>query len=120
MRRLRARDAGARARTIGEAGVPGAVGHAFHRRVAAETKILRAWCADRPAASFVAELEQRAAALADDRLFLDRRRVFVDGLQDLILQPWNGFPGTFSGSLGGARFGPGRSARQLQARKFPD
>ena len=55
---------------------------------------------------------------ACDRYFRQRLRVFIDGLQDLVLQARNGFSGAFSGSLGGARFGPGRAARQLEAGKL--
>src|ERR1700737_1174221 len=54
------RDALARARPVGEPGVARAIGQAFDRRVAAETEILVARGADRPAASLLAKLEQRA------------------------------------------------------------
>ena len=64
-------DALARARPVGEAGVACAIGQAVERRVAAKAKILGAGRADRPAATLLAEFEQRAAVLADDRL---RRR----------------------------------------------
>ena len=100
--------------------MPGAIGHAVHRRIAAKTEILSAGRADRPAAAFVAEFEQRATMRACDRLFLKRLCVFVDGLQDLILQSGDGFPGALAGSLAGARFGPGRAARHLEAGKFAD
>src|SRR5260370_41503682 len=95
-----------------------AIGHAFQRRVAAKAEILGAGRADRPTAPFVAEFEQRAAVRTCDRLLLKRLRVFVDGLQYLILQARNGFSGAFPGSLGGARFGTGRAACQLEAGKF--
>src|SRR6266576_1949117 len=45
---------------------------------------------------------------------------FVDGLQDLILQSGDGFPGAIPGGLVRARFGPCGSARQFQASKFAD
>ena len=50
----------------------------------------------------------------------ERLCVLVDGLQHPILQPGNGFSGALPGGLVRARFGPGRSARQLEAGEFAD
>src|ERR1700716_2825188 len=83
------RDALARARPVGEPGVAGAIGQAFDRRVAAETEILGARGVDRPAASRLAHLEQRAGASVVDRLVDGRRfRLGVQRPQQLILEPW--------------------------------
>ena len=50
-----------------------AIGQPFDRRVAAETEILRARGADRPAASLVVQLEQRATVSVVDRLVIGIR-----------------------------------------------
>src|SRR5207248_6131679 len=77
----------ARGGTVGEASMAGAIGQAFDRQVAAETEILGSRRADRPAASLVTELEQRAAVFVADRLIISKRlRLGVDSLQHLILQ----------------------------------
>jgi hypothetical protein len=60
------RHALARARPVGEPGVARAIGQAFERRVAAETEIRGTRRADRPAASLLAQLEQRAAMCVVD------------------------------------------------------
>ena len=52
----------------------GAIGQAFDRRVAAKTEILRSGRADRPAASLLAQLEQRAAMFLADRVIVMTRR----------------------------------------------
>src|SRR5882672_9500677 len=62
------RDALARARPVGEPGMARAIGQALDRGVAAKTEILGARSADRPAASLLAQLEQRAAVSVVDRL----------------------------------------------------
>jgi len=66
-------DALARARPVGKPGVACAIGQALEGRVAAETEILGARAADRPAASLLAQFEQRAAMCAVDRLVGGRR-----------------------------------------------
>src|ERR1035437_2814957 len=84
------RNALARARPVGEPAVTRAIGQAFDRRVAAETEILGARGADRPAASLLAQLEQRAAMIVVDRLVVGRRlRLGVQRLEHLILEPWH-------------------------------
>src|ERR1019366_8558543 len=84
------RNALARARPVGEPAVTRAIGQAFDRRVAAETEILGARGADRPAASLLAQLEQRAAMFVVDRLVVGRRlRLGVQRLEHLILEPWH-------------------------------
>src|SRR5207244_9726614 len=70
---LSACNALARARPIGKPCVARAIGQAFERRVAAKTEIRKARSADRPAASFLAQLEQRAAMSVVDRLVVRRR-----------------------------------------------
>src|ERR1700675_976698 len=72
------RDALTRARPVGEPGVACAIGQAFDRRVAAETEILGARGVDRPAASRLAQLKQRAGVSVVDRL-VDGRRGRVGG-----------------------------------------
>ena len=62
--RLTSRDALARARPVGEPGVACAIGQAFERRIAAKTGIRGARSADRPAASLLAQLEERTAMFA--------------------------------------------------------
>src|SRR6267142_3773084 len=87
--RLPPRDALTRARPVGEPGVAGAIGQAVDRRVAAETEILGARGVDRPAASRLAQLEQRAGVPVVDRLVdSGRRRFGVQRPQHLILEPW--------------------------------
>src|SRR5260370_22316867 len=66
-----------------------AIGQGFDRRVAAETEILGARGADRPAASLLAQLEQRAAVSVVDRLVVGRRRLGVQRQEHLISEPWH-------------------------------
>src|SRR6476659_2665522 len=70
---LSAHDALARARPVGEARVARAIGQALKRRVAAKTEIRKARGRDRPAASLLAQLEQRAAMTVVDRLVVRHR-----------------------------------------------
>src|SRR5260370_42653810 len=79
----------ARARSLGEPCVARTRGQAFEGRVAAETEIRGARGADRPAAPFLVQLEQRAAESIMDR-FVDRRlRLAIQCLEHLILWPWH-------------------------------
>src|SRR6267143_2112089 len=66
--RLPPRDALARARPVREPGVAGAIGQPFDRRVAAETEILGARGVDRPAASRLAQFEQRAGGFVGEHV----------------------------------------------------
>jgi hypothetical protein len=81
------RDALARARPVGEPGVARAIGQAFDRGVAAKTEILGARGADRPAASLLAQLEQRAAVSVVNRLVVGRLRLGARGQQYLTSEP---------------------------------
>src|SRR5260370_32362401 len=79
----------ARARSLGEPCVARTRGQAFEGRVVAETEIRGAGGADRPAAPFLVQREQRAAVSIMDR-FVDRRlRLAIHCLEHLILQPWH-------------------------------
>src|SRR5437667_2852491 len=81
----------ARTGTVGEAGVAGAIGQAFDRCVAAKAEILRSGRADRPAASLLAQLEQRAAMFLADRVIVKEYfGLGVHRLQHPILQPRRG------------------------------
>src|SRR5665213_329015 len=62
------RDALSRTRPIGDAAMARAIGQAVDRRVAAETEIVGAGRADRPAASGFAQFEQRAGVVIGNRL----------------------------------------------------
>jgi len=77
----------------------GAIGQAVEGRVAAEAKIRKPRGADRPAASLLAQLEQRAAMSVWDRLVIGRRPwLAIQCLEHLILQPWtpwHRFPAAF-------------------------
>src|ERR1700687_2233128 len=85
-------DALARAWPVGEPGMARAIGQAFDRRVTAKTEIRGARGADRPAASFLAQLEQRAAVSVVDRRVVGRRlRLAVQRLEHQILEPWPRF-----------------------------
>src|ERR1700736_3528739 len=81
-------DALARARPVGEPGMARAIGHALDRGVAAKTKILGARSADRPTASLLAQLEQRAAVSVVDRLLVaGRLRLGVQRQDRLMSEP---------------------------------
>src|SRR5882762_7357334 len=83
------RDALARARAVGEPGMARAIGQALDRGVAAKAEILGARSADRPAASLLAQLEQRAAVFVVDRLLVGRRlRLGVQRQKHLTVEPW--------------------------------
>src|SRR5229473_2680948 len=116
-------DALARARPVGEPCVARAIGQAFERRIAAKTEIGSARSADRPAASLLAQLEQRAAMSVVDRLVVRRRlRLAVQCLEHLILEPWHRFRAlSLRGSL--SRRAPCIAdfvARQIEAGEFAD
>src|SRR6202171_5973691 len=65
-----------------------AIGQALDRGVAAKTEILGARSADRPAASLLAQLEQRAAVSVVDRLLVGRRlRLGVQRREHLMSEP---------------------------------
>jgi len=68
------RDALAGARPVGEPCVARAIGQAFGRRVAAETKIRSTRGADRPTASLLAQFQQRTAMFSVDRPVVGRSR----------------------------------------------
>jgi len=70
---LSACNALARARPVGKPCVARAIGQAFERRIAAKTEIRKPGGADRPAASFLVQFEQRAAMSIVDRLVVMRR-----------------------------------------------
>src|SRR5580704_3427134 len=82
----------ARARPVGQPCMAGAIGQAVDRRIAAEAKILFAWARDRPAASLLAQFEQRAGVSGVDRRLEGGRRLRVERLEHLILQPWHRSP----------------------------
>src|SRR5256885_17192947 len=70
---LSACDALPRARSIRQSCMARAVGQACERRVAAKTEIRKPGGADRPAASFLVQFEQRAAMSIVDRPVVRRR-----------------------------------------------
>src|SRR4030081_3439030 len=117
------RDALARTRPVGEPGVARAIGQAFERGVAAETEILGARGADRPAASLLAQLEQRAAVFVVDRLVVGRRlRLGVQRQKHLTVEPWQR---SRAASLRGSLLGRAVCiaaffARQVEAGEFAD
>src|SRR3984893_412626 len=119
------RDALARARPVGEPRVACAIGQAVEGRVAAEAKIRKPWRADRPAASLLVQLEQRAALPALDRFVVGRRPwLAVQCLEHLILQPWTPWHGFRANSLGGILSRASRLAaslpRQIEAVELAD
>src|SRR5438045_4080489 len=103
----------ARGGTVGEASMAGAIGQAFDRRVAAKTEILRSGRADRPAASLLAQLEQRAAMFLADRVIIKEHfGLGVHRLQHPILQPRRGLQAR---SLDGAFCALSRPASQVDS-----
>src|SRR5512140_2253233 len=98
--------------------MPGTIGRAFERHVAAEAEIGGAGRADRPAAALLRELEQRTPPLAHDRRGEDGFAVLINRSQHLILQPGDGSGGALL--FGGARFADELAARQAEAGEFAD
>jgi hypothetical protein len=117
------RDALAGARPVGEPAVACAIGQAFDRRVAAKTEIRRTRGADRPAASLLAQLEQRAAvSVVDRRVVGHGLRLPVQCLEHLILQPWHRFRAAFLRGTVSRRASciAAAFARQVEAGEFTD
>ena len=104
---------------VGEPGVAGAIGQAFDRRVPAEAKIIGAGGADRPAASQLAQLEQRATVFCLDRLVVG---LSVRRPERPIGRPWpNSRPMSLRNipSRRASRIAAS-SARQIETRELAD
>src|SRR6266567_109570 len=111
-----------RADAVGEATMAGAIGQAFDRRIAAEAEIVGAGRRDWPAASFVAQFEQRAAVAVMDRLaVLGGQRRGLQGPQQLKPRSRNGWLAwSFGGALSDQGLIAGLVARHIETGELAD
>ena len=115
-----ARDVLARAGPVGEPAMAGTIGQAVERRVAAEAEIGRARRADRPAASRLAQFEQRTVPCIVDRLELVRRiQLGIGGCEYRVLAPGRCFRPGAAPAFFPARGSPALSRVRLSRESLP-